>query len=286
MSDGVSAPVYFAGVAVVSAVLLGSAMALRPSFAHTVRDVFGLFFFNDTATTEIYTERVAPLFEKHCIGCHGPKRQKAELRLDSFAAVMRGGKHGAVVRAGDAGESELIARLMLPRTDEKAMPPQGKEPLSADDATVIRLWVAAGASPIQRAAEIVGVPPPIRQIEIPELDVAAVERARAPLTAPLEALQARYPAAIAYASRSSADLEINASLIGPAFGDADLAALVPLRHQIVRLDLSGTAITDVSAPALAGMSRLRVLRLLNTKVTPNALSPLRAKGIKVYDGHF
>jgi mono/diheme cytochrome c family protein len=286
MSRGMSARVYFGGVAVVSALLLGGAMALRPSFAYSVRDTFGLTKPVPAAPGSAYRERVAPLFEKHCAGCHGEKRQKAELRLDSFAAAMRGGKHGAVIRAGDADESELVARILLPRTDAKAMPPNGKEPLSADDATVVRLWVAAGASPIQRAGEIAGLPPPVRQIEIPEIDLAGVERARAPLAVQLEALQARYPAAIAYASRGSADLEINASLLGPAFGDDDLAAFAPLHEQVVRLDLSGTGVTDASASALAAMRRLRVLRLLNTKVTEKSLSPLREKGIKVHDGRF
>jgi mono/diheme cytochrome c family protein len=286
MSDGVSAPVYFAGVTVVSALLLGGAMALRPSFAYTVRDSFGLGKSAPAAPDSFFALRVAPLFEKHCIGCHGATRQKSELRLDSFAAAMRGGKHGAVIRAGKDGESELIARIMLPQTDEKAMPPQGKEPLSPDDTTVVRLWVAAGASPIQRAGDIKGAPPPVRQIEIPELDEAAVERARAPLAATLETLQARYPTAIAYASRGSADLEINAALIGSSFGDDDLTALAPLREQVVRLDLSGTAVTDACVSDLAAMSRLRVLRLLNTQVTAKSLSPLRAKGIKVYDGQF
>jgi mono/diheme cytochrome c family protein len=286
MSDGVSAPAYFTAVAVVSALLLGSAMALRPSFAYTVRDSFGLVQPVQAASNSMYIERVAPIFEAHCVGCHGEKRQKSELRLNSFAAAMRGGKHGAVIRAGDARESELIARIMLPQTDEKVMPPQGKDPLSVDDVTVVRLWVAAGASPIQRAGEIKGVPPPTRQIEIPRFDVGAVEQARKPLAAAVDALQARYPAAIAYTSRGSADLEINAALIGSSFGDDDLTALEPLRDHVVRLDLSGTAVTDASVSALAAMSRLQVLRLVNTKITGSSLAPLREKGIKVYDGQF
>ena len=286
MSDGISAHAYFAGVAVVSALLVSGAMALRPSFVYSVRDAFGLAESAQAAPDSFYTLRVAPIFESRCLGCHGAKRQKAELRLDSFAAAIRGGKHGAVIRAGEAGDSELIARILLPQTDAKAMPPQGKEPLSADEATIVRLWVAAGASPTHRAGDIKGAPPPVRKIEIPGVDAAAVERARAPLTESLEALQARYPEAIAYESRGSADLEVNASLIGSSFGDDDLSALAPLRERIVRLDLSGTAVTDASASGLAAMGRLRTLRVLNTGVTASSLAPLRDKGIKVYDGRF
>jgi mono/diheme cytochrome c family protein len=286
MRRGVSAPVYFAGVALVSALLLGAAMVLRPSFAYAVRDSVGLEKPALAAPDSLYVQRVAPIFEKHCVGCHGTRRQKAELRLDSYAAALRGGKHGAVIRPGVAGDSELVARIMLPKTDARAMPPQGKEPLSADDTTVVRLWVAAGASPVQRAGDIQGVPPPVKQVTIPAIDEAAVESARAPLAASLAGLQARYPGAIAYASRGSADIEINASLLGSSFGDDDLAALAPLRERVVRLDLSGTAVTDVSAPGLAGMDRLQVLRALNTRITARSLAPLRDKGIKVHDGQF
>ena len=45
----------------------------------------GLETVPQAAPGSFYTVRVAPLFADHCIGCHGENRQKAELRLDSFA---------------------------------------------------------------------------------------------------------------------------------------------------------------------------------------------------------
>jgi hypothetical protein len=74
-------------------------------------------------------------------------------------------------------------------------------------------------------------------------------------------LQARYPSILAYQSRQAADLELNASLLGAAFSDADLAAFAPLADRITWADLSGTAITDASAPVLAKWRNLRTLRL-------------------------
>ena len=59
---------------------------------------------------------------------------------------------------------------------------------------------------------------------------------------------------------------IDASALGAKFGDDDLAAVKPLSEQIVIADLSGTAITDRSAPLLAAMKHARVLRLTNTKI--------------------
>ena len=42
------------------------------------------------AETTFYQARVAPILDRHCVSCHGPEKQKAKLRLDSFEAVMRG----------------------------------------------------------------------------------------------------------------------------------------------------------------------------------------------------
>ena len=141
---------------------------------------------------------------------------------------------------------------------------------------------------------------------MPKLDPAAVEKQRAPLAAVVRHLQDRFPGVIAYEALDSADLEINASLKGASFGDAHLQALVPLAARIVRADLSGTAVTDGSAPVLAAMVKLKSLRLSGTKVgdttvraleqskalrslamvdtsvTTKALAPFRARGVTVY----
>jgi hypothetical protein len=77
-----------------------------------------------------------------------------------------------------------------------------------------------------------------------------------------------------YQSRASADLVLDASLLGSNFGDNQLAALTPIRDQIVSADFSGTAITDASSPAIAAMKRLRTLRLAHTKITDAAVKTL------------
>ena len=49
-----------------------------------------------------YGARVQPIFAARCVTCHGPDKHKANLRLDSYRALMRGGKDGPVVQAGNA----------------------------------------------------------------------------------------------------------------------------------------------------------------------------------------
>src|SRR5450631_599056 len=277
MSGRLSALAYFSCVVLVTALGFAAAMQLRPPFGHSMRQLLGLEQVPQANPDSFYALRVAPLLESNCTGCHGARMQKAQLRLDSFAAVMRGARHGAVVQPGDAKHSELFSRIVLPASDDKAMPPSGKTALTQDEITVFKLWIAAGASGAQRT--IKSAPKLVAPVKIPEVDSGWVQRLRAPLAGVIRQLQNRFPGIIDYESRASADLEIHASLKGVWFGDVELHALAPLQSRVVRADFSGTAITDASAPTLAAMNSLRVLRLMNTKVsdvTIRALAPLKS----------
>ena len=305
-SGRLSASVYFGCVTLLTLAGVGLAMLARPAFGHDMLQWMGLESVPQAQTSSFYAARVAPLFETRCIGCHGDKRQKSDLRLDSFANLLRGGKHGAVIHPGDIKNSELLVRIFLPASDDRAMPPSGKAPLTEDEKTVIKLWIAHGASGSLR--DIAGAPKPVTEVVIPELNPAQVERQRAPLAALVARLQDRFPGVIAYEAQDSADLEINASLRGQNFGDADFQALAPLAAHIVGVNLSGAAVSDASAAVLAAMTRLKNLRLsgtkvgdttihalegvkalhtvtvVDTRVTEGALAPLRARGVTVYGG--
>src|SRR5258706_13493125 len=118
ISGRLSAAVYFGCVALLSLAGVGLAMLARPALAHGVMQMVGLEATPRAEGRSFYTMRVAPLFETRCAACHGEKRQKSDLRLDSFAGLLRGGKHGAVIRTGDAKNSELFVRISLPASDE------------------------------------------------------------------------------------------------------------------------------------------------------------------------
>lgn len=281
-----SAISYLAAVLAITAAGVGLTMVLRPSFGHTVLRLVGLEKPLTAAPDSFYAVRVQPLFARHCAGCHGERMAKAQLRLDSFDATMRGGKHGAVVLAGNAKESELYFRMTLPADDDRAMPPSGKEPMTKDEMQVVRLWIAHGAS--GALAAIKGAPRLVAPITIPEFDPGAASKARAAHEKLVIALQEKFPGMITYEARDSGKLEVNAALFGRRFGDAELAALRPLAGSIVRLDLSGTAVTDASAPLLSKMQSLRQLRLLDvsgmTGAALQALASLKSLKSVAMDG--
>ena len=44
-----------------------------------------------------FEKQVRPLLVKHCIKCHGPRKQEGGLRLDSREAILKGGETGPAV---------------------------------------------------------------------------------------------------------------------------------------------------------------------------------------------
>lgn len=107
-----------------------------------------------------------------------------------------------------------------------------------------------------------------------KVDAAAVTKLRAGVASAVAQLQKRFPNILDYESRGSADLLLNASILGSKFGDSDLAALSPVAEHIAAADFSRTAITDRSLPVIAAMKRLRVLRLMHARITDTTVQGL------------
>jgi hypothetical protein len=93
----------------------------------------------------VYTGIIKPIMANTCVSCHGEKKQKKHLRLDSLAAIMKGGKDGAVVVPGNVDKSDFIDRIELDLKDDDHMPPQGKPQLTDKQILVLEWWVKAGA---------------------------------------------------------------------------------------------------------------------------------------------
>ena len=224
-----------------------------------------------------YGARIHPIFSARCTSCHGENKRKGGLRLDSYAALMRGGDDGVVVKPGDSNSSELFRRITLPHEHEDFMPAEGKRPLTNDYVTLIELWITASASetlPVEAIAGAPVVPAPVAEVTIEEFDPEKVRASRAEMAPIVAQLMQKYPYVIEYESRSSADLYLNAYLWAGDFGDAQLSEFAPLAEHIVLADLSHTSITDRSAVVISAMKELRVLHLRHTQISDNFINAL------------
>lgn len=208
-----------------------------------------------------YGARIAPIFEDHCLVCHSTSKRKGGLQLDSYAALLRGGKHGAVIKPGDAKGSDLFRRVSLDRTHKDFMPAEGKPPLSDEQRKLLELWINAGASPAVATDAIAGAP----AIKKPAEPLAPDYRPVEPLIARLES---SLKVKLLPLSRNPTDgLVLRTASFPAGCDDASLAKLAPVARYIVDAELARTQITDVGLKSLAEFTNLRRLDLSHTNIT-------------------
>jgi len=90
-----------------------------------------------------FDREIRPLLQTHCIECHGPKKQKGELRLDAKVHAFKGGHEGPAVVAGKPDASPIFQRISSPDEDER-MPPKGNG-LSPQEIAAVKSWIVSGA---------------------------------------------------------------------------------------------------------------------------------------------
>ncbi|MEQ1841390.1 MAG: c-type cytochrome domain-containing protein, partial [Verrucomicrobiales bacterium] len=89
-----------------------------------------------------YDDDIKPIFREHCLKCHGDDQQKADLNLQNFDTVLKGGSGGKAVVAGRPSQSLLYQAITDP-DDDSRMPPK-KAPIPTEQAEKIRVWIQEG----------------------------------------------------------------------------------------------------------------------------------------------
>ncbi len=90
----------------------------------------------------LFETRIRPLLAANCFACHGESAM-AGLRVDSRAALLRGGETGPAIVPGDPDKSALLKAVQhaegFPRM------PRGRAKLQAADIDAIAEWIRSGA---------------------------------------------------------------------------------------------------------------------------------------------
>lgn len=92
--------------------------------------------------TEFFENRIRPLLMDACIDCHGAKKQKGDLRLDSRAGWQKGGASGAVIVPGKPDDSLLVTAVRYWDKDLQMPPKHALDPAEVND---LIEWVKRGA---------------------------------------------------------------------------------------------------------------------------------------------
>lgn len=90
---------------------------------------------------DFFTRQVKPLLVKHCFKCHGGKKVKGGLHLDSRAGIMKGGDSGKAVNLKRPTKSLLFEAIGY-ELEGYEMPPSGQ--LSPEQIGILGRWLRMG----------------------------------------------------------------------------------------------------------------------------------------------
>jgi hypothetical protein len=104
------------------------------------------------SNSDFFKEKVAPIFERNCVMCHGAGVQRSGLDLRGEETILKGGARGPAVVPGDA-EKSLLYRLIAHK-EEPAMP-MGMGKLGEAEVAVIAQWIDGLSPKAAMAAETI-----------------------------------------------------------------------------------------------------------------------------------
>ena len=90
------------------------------------------------------------IFTAHCLDCHEAKDPEANLVLENFESLMKGGESGAAIVPGKSAESRLVRMIegsVVKDGKRLIMPPGKRKKLEAGEIAVLKAWIDDGAKP-------------------------------------------------------------------------------------------------------------------------------------------
>lgn len=223
----------------------------------------------------IYAHLVEPILEKRCVSCHSETKKKGGLLLTSYTALRKGGKKGDLIDTANWHNSLLIKRLTLPLDHKEHMPPQSKPQLSEQELSILRWWVAKGATDTlalrhlpsgdslgNLVKHIIQSSQSDRWAHLPNIKDETISRL------------GNHFCTIQRISANSQALSIQL-FAHPDFSEKDIEKLLPLAKNAVELDLSGLPVGDAAMRTVARFKALERLEIDRTGVTDTGLAQLK-----------
>ncbi len=112
----------------------------------------------------VFDYLVAPVLDAKCTSCHNESKKKGGLALIDSLSIMKGGKGGAALIAGNAAKSEMIKRVLLDPHHDDFMPPEGKTPLTEEEIDVLKYWINGASADFSSKVGDVETPENISKI--------------------------------------------------------------------------------------------------------------------------
>ena len=94
------------------------------------------------AAAQFFETKVRPILAENCFKCHGEKKHRGDLRVDSLAAMLEGGGRGPALVPGHPEKSLFIKAI---KHDDKDLKMPEDKKLSREHIDILTQWVQMGA---------------------------------------------------------------------------------------------------------------------------------------------
>jgi len=236
-----------------------------------------------------YADIVKPILQAKCYSCHGESKQKGKLRLDKEEFILKGGEDGAALKAGNADESGMMERILLPADDKDHMPPKKKPQLTSAEISMLQWWINSGADFNKKVKELPQTDAIKSALAALASGVAEEEASgagevkgisdvpAAPVDAPDEKAVKQLKeagAVVLPVARDSHYLLVNFVTVNSEI-DVLVKLLPLLKEQIIWLKLDDKKLNDASLDEIAKLEKLTRLSIRYTAVNDDGLAKLQ-----------
>lgn len=234
----------------------------------------------DVQQAAVYSDIVQPILQNKCYNCHGPRKQKGKYRMDLPDELLKGGKEGSAILVGNAEESEIIRRLLLPKEDKHHMAPSGRLQLTESEIALLHWWIEKGAD-FDKLVKDMEQPERIKPMLLAlqsdqqrkELPIIPIEEVKAANEDDIQKLKDAGIVVLPVAQNSNY-LMANFVMAAQA-GDKEVELLNAIKEQLVWLKMADTEITDSALAIIGTFPNLIQLQLSNTKVSDIGMESLK-----------
>lgn len=227
----------------------------------------------------VFTDIIQPVLQEKCYSCHGEKKQKGGLRLDGSEWIVKGGKDGKVVTAGNPGASELYKRVIMDPLEEKHMPPKGKPQLSEQQRVLLHWWIATGLNFTKKAKEL-EQPVAIKTV-LSALEKTAVSKKPDLPAAPVEQVPEEVLNRLRNAGVTISPVAMNSNYLTANFVNMQLvdnktdSLLQQVKKQLLWLKMPGAQLSNKVWETIASFTNLAKLSLEHSNITDADLAKFK-----------
>lgn len=221
----------------------------------------------------VFTHMVKPILQTKCMSCHNSKKAKGQLVMETEALLLKGGKDGKLWDSTEADFGLLMKRIHLPLETKKHMPPQGKPQLDEDETKILSAWIKSGAD---FKLKVKDLPPESELNLIAQKIFSTIETDDYDFTAAddnkIKSLTNNYRIVYPLAKGSPA---LGAEFFsGSQFKSEALKDLLPVKSQLVSLNLNKMPLKDEDLKTISQFTQLRKLNLSFTGIKGTSLNEL------------